>query len=152
SLSFQWYAGMAILFALLLLPGGWWFFARNTQNASVVWHLPWLWVVMAATGSLLLSPLLTIMEGCGLVAEIALMTLLQGIVRALCLWFVFWRGWGLYGGPLCTSAGVLVALIWIWTRRRHFLFDLRRMAPAVPTLSWRNEVWPLQWKFAISWL
>jgi len=41
---------------------------------------------------------------------------------------------------------------WLALRYRHFLADVLSTHVAGATISWRREIWPFQWKIALSWL
>ena len=44
-----------------------------------------------------------------------------------------------------------VALTWLY-RRRHLLLPLLRHQPGENKIRWGQEVWPFQWRIAVSWL
>jgi hypothetical protein len=49
------------------------------------------------------------------------------------------------------AANVIVSLVFLWWRYRDFFYSLRS-STALARISWRREVWPMQWKIALSWL
>ncbi|MDQ2801051.1 MAG: hypothetical protein M3Y13_15570, partial [Armatimonadota bacterium] len=95
--SLVWYGVVAVLVALLLLPGGFLFFSRHQPpGVSLAWQLPWLWIVLVTAGSLALSPMISLLEGCGLVAEIAGVQLVQNMIGSVLFWLTLLCHWGLY--------------------------------------------------------
>ena len=148
-----WYGVVAILAILLLLPAGLLFFASHEPaTVQVAWQIPWLWVVLVSACTLFISPIFAVLEGCGLVAEVALVRMAQGIVANLLFWLVLWQHWGLLAAPIPNTVGVLCGIGWLITRKRALLRSLlaRRLGAAV--VVWWQEVWPFQWKIALTWI
>jgi hypothetical protein len=150
--ALKWYGIASTLVIVLLLPAGLWFFDKGHTVASVTWRLPWMLVVLISAGALLVSPILAMLEGCGLVAEVALVRTVQGIIGTLCVWLTLWRGWALFAVPLLNAVGLVASVIWLIATKRRLLFDLFRARPDAAPLDWWGEVWPMQWRIAVSWL
>ena len=71
-LTFKWYAVAGGVLVCLLIPAGLVFFGRSPDaRAAGIWQAPWVLLVLVTAGSLFLSPLLAVLEGCGLVAAVA---------------------------------------------------------------------------------
>jgi hypothetical protein len=153
--ALAWYGVLAALVVIILLPAGLGFFDLYEpagSGAAVVWRLPWVWVVLVSAGSLFVSPIYAVLEGCGLVAEVAFMRVWQGALGSVLLWSALSLHWGLLATPVAATSGFLVGGVWLWLRYRAFIFDLLSVIPNEATISWRNEIWPFQWKIALSWL
>jgi hypothetical protein len=43
-------------------------------------------------------------------------------------------------------------VIWLFARHRRFFQDLWSARPQLSTIDWRAEIWPFQWRFAVSWM
>ena len=70
--SVRWYSIAAVLLAAFLIPVGWHFFSTHRHAGQpVFWQLPWCFVAIAATLTFQLDPILSFLEGCGYVANIA---------------------------------------------------------------------------------
>jgi len=152
-LSVTWYGVVALLVALLVLPGGWLFFHRHEPPGTTVgWQWPWLWIVLVTSGSLVLSPLLAVLEGCGLIAEITRIQVVQSIAGSLLFWGALMCHWGLATAPITNTVMFIGSGGWLWLTKRHLLADLWRKASSGHAIGWRQEVWPLQWKMGLSWL
>ncbi len=154
----RWYGVITILLLLLLLPGGVAYFHRyGAQYPNVPWQLPWVWIVFVTAGSLALSPLLALLEGCGLIARIARMQMIQNAVGSLLFWAALLCHWGLYTVAITNTTAFLGGVCWLWLTKRRFFADLWSYqssgeAAAAAGIGWKQEVWPLQWKIALSWL
>ncbi len=152
-LSFTWYSAVALLVALVLLPGGWLFFSRHDPiGTNVAWQWPWLWIVLVTCGSLILSPLLAVLEGCGLIAEITRIQVVQSIVGSLLFWSALMCHWGLATAPITNTVMFVGSGCWLLCTKRQVLSSLWRQASSRHVIRWKAEVWPLQWKMGLSWL
>ena len=148
-----WYGTSAVLVIAVVLPAGLVFFERyQPVGVSVEWQFPWIWVVLASAGALFVSPIFAVLEGCGLVAEVALMRVGQSIGGNLVLWLALWQQWGLFANAAIATFGLLWGLAWLWLYKRSFLLDLVSTSSKEASISWWSEVWPFQWKIALSWL
>lgn len=153
--SVRWYTIAAILMACGLFPAGVLFFrhASNKGAASGVhFVLPWLLVVLASTCTFQIDPLFSFLEGCGYVPEVARTRLRQSIVGTLLGWSAFLLHHGLFA-PGCMILGQAIAGAWfVFSRRKLLLGLLRRKVDRITRIDWRSELWPFQWRIAVSWL
>lgn len=143
----------AALLFLTVLPVGFYFFWRQQGPAATVeWRLAWVWAALVTAANLRLSPLLAFIEGCGQVAEIARLRLIQQVVGTLLAWTVFALGGRLLAAPALNTGYLLTAGIWLAVTRRHFLRDVLAASDPQVRIRWRTEVWPLQWRITVSYL
>lgn len=153
-LALRWYgfAGLAAL--AFILPAGLLFFNHYHRggSAGVVWVLPWILVTITGTINLMLGPLTSILEGSGLFHDVALMRLLQAITANSCLWISLLLGAELYSAVVLNGMLALFSTVWILVRHRRFFLDLLAVRPQQHGIRWREEIWPFQWRFAVSWM
>jgi len=112
-----------------------------------VWLGPWVCVV-ALNGLLLWAWAYTAMlEGCNQVVVLHRVRLLQFVTGSFAVWASMAGGLGLWAAVV----SVAVRLAWdVWliaVRYRPFWQSLSHHAED-QTISWRHEIWPLQWKMA----
>jgi hypothetical protein len=157
-LSVRWYSAAAAGMAAILAPLGWVFFLRNAAapagGAQIAWQGPWLAAVLASCVSLWCMPFYSFLEGCGYVREVAAMRFRQSAAAAVCAWIPFALGRGLFS-PAAALAGFVGAGAWFVFRHRRLLAGLMQKASGANALdgdavSWRHEVWPFQWRIAVS--
>ncbi len=135
---------------LVIGGGGCWLLAGRATGQPVDWLGPWLAAVALAGLMQVGGPALAILEGCGLVVDLARLRFAQAVVPCLVLWMALWSGLGLWS-PVASA--VVLAAITGW-----FLLDFRPVFGALvargsgPSFRWLDEVWPLQWRFALSWI
>jgi O-antigen/teichoic acid export membrane protein len=150
--SVRWYSVAAVFMAAFLIIAGLRFFAGHTQGtASVAWKTPWCCVALAATLTFQIDPLLAFLEGCGYVADVARLRLVQVATGSILAWLALISHHGLFAPAMMILGIASTALVWLYGRR-HFLLGLLRHLPGEHRINWGAEVWPFQWKIAVSWL
>jgi O-antigen/teichoic acid export membrane protein len=147
--TLQWYAGATTLAALALLIGGTIFFAHKQTNVES-WTTPWIAVAILASAATFLTPFLSIIEGCGRVIEVARLRTWQVIASNLAGWAVLLAGGRLWASAAILGASLLVGSAWLLSTHRPLFSDLLRTSGG--GISWREEVWPFQWRIAVSWI
>ncbi|HEU4886438.1 MAG TPA: hypothetical protein VFV49_01030 [Thermoanaerobaculia bacterium] len=147
--TLQWYAVATALAAAALLIGGTLFFADQSTTVEG-WSWPWIALAILAGGTLFLTPFLSLLEGCGLVIEVARVRTWQVMASNLAGWTVLIAGGALWASPAIMGASLLIGGAWILRTHRRLFSDLLRTRGG--GISWREEVWPFQWRIAVSWI
>jgi len=150
--ALKWYGIASGVILVILVPIGFYFFGRSPDAITTQgWQFPWIWLVVITSGNLLISPIVAVLEGCGLVAEVARMRAVQDFLAYGSFWLGLIGGWGLMAAPLIGTLRLAVSVTWLVTRKRSFLSDLWD-GPISTGFKWWQEVWPMQWKIALSWV
>jgi len=149
-----WYMAAGVLMAAALIPTGIWFFlAHPTQGIAVAWRLPWLSLVLASTLAFQIDPVFSFLEGCGFVAQVAQRRFTQAVLGSALAWSAMIVHKGLYAPALLIFGQVFVGLAFLLSNRhRKLLGNLLRYPVREHFVGWRTEIWPFQWKIAISWM
>ena len=148
----RWYSAAAVLLAVFLLLAGDRFFAAHQQAGTAVhWHLPWIAAAIAASITFQVDPILSFMEGCGFVANVARVRFCQAATGSLLAWTSLLLHHGLFAPSLVIAGNAAVASLWL-SRHRRLLWPLLRYPAGAHHIHWMGEVWPFQWRIAISWL
>jgi hypothetical protein len=108
-------------------------------------------VAVAATLTFQLDPILSFLEGCGYVAKIARLRFAQAVTGSILAWLALISHHGLFAPSMMILGMAAAALVWLAGKRR-LLFGLLRYSPGPNRVHWRKEVWPFQWRIAISWI
>jgi len=148
-MSVKWYAVIGAAFIAALLPLGLGFFGRHGSQ-TMNWQVPWIWIIGVSGASLALMSVVAVLEGCGLIAEIVRLQMWQNIAGSLLLWFALLHHWGLYAAPVTNTVSLVSTLLWLGLARRRLVLDLFQTPTQGASVSWRTEIWPLQWKIALS--
>jgi len=148
----RWYSIAAVLMGIALLVGGMRFFSLHQQpQAPNIWIVPLRVTVLACAITFSIGPVLSFLEGCGQVAQVARMRFFQSTVSVGLSWTAMLSHHGLFSPAMVLLGQGFVASFLLLSRRK-LLIPLLRMRVAKMGISWRREVWPFQWKIAVSWL
>ena len=147
----HWYRIAAPIFAAILMVAGFFFFQREQTLPLHQWVVAWLLLVIFTAFNLYFSSRLAVLEGIGRVGAVARLRLHQSLVGMLLMWAGLMLGWGLFSVPFVSGAAALGT--WLWLRRHGNLRPQAELAVSqVPDLNWRQDIFPLQWRIALSWL
>jgi hypothetical protein len=102
-----------------------------------------------AAGILVVSAQLSILEGCGCVAEVATVRISAGILSSVALWVALPK-LGLAAAPIAAATTLLVYLFHLLVRRAPFYVDLLSRKTRGPQVSWFEEIWPFQWRLGAT--
>lgn len=149
----RWYSVAAIIMFLCLLPTGLHFFGTHHDNASIAWRLPWCVLVAAATIVFQIDPMFSFIEGCGSVAQVARMRLSQAVFGSLLAWTALLLHHGLFAPAMLIAGQATMGLVFLLTApRRKLVKHLLTYKVREHFIGWRTEIWPFQWRIAVSWL
>jgi O-antigen/teichoic acid export membrane protein len=148
--SFWWYsiAGAIVAFGIGVI--GYVFFSRS-PNHGVVWVWPWFLMSMLTGVSMCLSSLLFVLEGCNQLKEVYFYKLIYGIVLSLAMWLGILCGYELWIAPLSLAAGIFWSIAFLLVKYHRFLWQLMWL-PVTSILDWKYQIWPMQWRIALSWV
>jgi hypothetical protein len=147
----RWYLLAAIVLCSSLLPLGDFFFSEHAGSTHIDWRAPWTAAVLATAVLFFLNPFFSFLEGCGQVWQVGRMRFGQALFGAGLSWAALFLHRGLYAPALVIVGHVLVGVCFLWSQR-SLLTTLLRTPRAASAVSWRSEVWPFQWKIAVSWI
>ncbi len=147
-LIFKWYAVASAVFVVGVSIAGYWFFS-GMPSSGIEWRGPWLTLVVLSGALLWALPFISLLEGCGQVAEIYRFRLTQAVLGNLALWLTLWLGGGLWASAVWAGVGLARDLYLLLVRYRWFFNPFFRPV-AGPRVSWRTEIWPMQWRLALS--
>lgn len=144
----RWYRSIAGLFIVgLILVGS--AVIQDNEDPSRFWFLPWLAAVVVNGVSLIYQPRLAVLEGCGQIANVNFVRMFQAVTGTAVVWTVIVCGGGLW----TVAASNAIRLLWevfLVHRKYRPLFASIREITTSEVFSWREEIWPLQWRLAIQ--
>ncbi len=152
--AIRWYFAAGLLMALVLIPAGFVFFgAHQTAGATVAWKMPWCLLVIAAMLAFQVDPVFSFLEGCGFIAEVAQRRLTQAVLGSLLAWAAMLTHHGLYSPAMVILGQVGVGVAFLLSRRHRRLLEGLLFYPVREHfVGWKREIWPFQWKIAVSWM
>lgn len=146
--SVRWYTVAAAFMGAVLLFSGFHFFSAHAAS-PVAWRIPWICIVCAAVLTFQMDPVFSFLEGCGFVAQVARMRLTQAISGTAVAWLLLTQHRGLFA-PAAVISGQAAAGFVFLLSKSQFLLPLLRRECGADIVGWRTEIWPFQWRMALS--
>jgi O-antigen/teichoic acid export membrane protein len=157
--STKWFGVAAFFLIFLLIPAGLFFFSEGHAAAEFSWKLPWILAVIATALNMLMVPFFAVIIGSGDVVAVNQRGMVGGIVGSLLAWCVMLFGGGLYAVFAVALGNVLISWTYLLKKKPALIekaltgvFNKKSAVIDAPEVSWRNEIWPLQWKVALTWV
>jgi hypothetical protein len=144
-----WYGVAAVLMVGVLMPVGWHFFAGSPGSDTAGWRWPWICVVLASSLTFQIDPIFSFLEGCGMVKRVARMRWQQALCGSILSWGAMALHHGLFSPALVIGTQAAVGFAFLYSQRR-LLLGLLRYRAGEYAIDWGTEVWPFQWRIAIS--
>lgn len=146
----KWYLIISILFLLIVSACGFSFFYDKGDLPLQTWAPAWFFHVFFTSVNLFISPYFSILDGLGKVANSAKIRLLQSLVSYLAFAVLAVMGMGLYSVVAISFGSSIIGLTWLLLRYPSLFFKAKNTISHY--ISWRHEIFPFQWKIAISWI
>lgn len=148
----KWYLYFAGILFVTLVAVGFVFFDEYGGHDEVTWQLPWILLAVGASLNLLLAPILAFMEGIGKVKEVAKIRLYQQAIGVVVICGGLMSGVKLYisGINWLIAMGVILSIL-LCGDFRKLLWNIWHI-PLTDRVNYRQEIFPYQWKIAISWI
>ena len=147
----KWYAVFAVIMLIALLVVGVCFFQKYSDS-FVTWRIPWILLAITTVLNFLLAPINAFMQGLGRVKEIAKIRFMQQVILPVIVWGGLMLGAKLFVSGLNTLGSVLINVYMF----RVLSFDKILISIwkdiHVESVDYKREVFPYQWKIALSWI
>lgn len=151
--TFKWFAVIAILLLFGLMIAGYAFFGTFGKGDDLVdWQIPWVILSITTSLSLMLSPILAFLEGLGRIKEVAKIRLMQQIVQISFVLIFFSLGFKLFSSPLAAILSFGIVPLWILVGDKKKVLQFIWNKIDIYTVNYKLEIFPYQWKIALSWI
>jgi len=148
----RWYSKIGIVMGVgLLFIGTYFFYSHPKPGEQIHWFWPWCLDVVAATFAFVVDPAVSFLEGSGWVAQVAKLRFPQALLGSLLGWSCLLLHKGLFAPGMMIAGQAIVALYFVGRVHRELLLRLWRHNVGEFGISWRVEIWPFQWRVALSW-
>lgn len=151
--TIRWFAVIAILLFVGLLITGYCFFNKFGNNDTIVeWQIPWVILSITTSLSLMISPILAFLEGLGKIKEVAKIRFAQQVIQLFLVLSLFFLNFKLFSSPLAAIIAFSVIPLWIIfsEKKKMLLFIWNKID--IYKVNYRIEIFPFQWKIALSWI
>jgi len=154
-LAFRYYAVAAMIFLAAVGIGGHIFFTAAAHKTgaghAVAWSGAWWLVAVTAAGSLAINPAWSLLQGCNRIADVAKFNFFAALVSFAANALALIAGAGIYAAVTGAAVTLLVSISYLVWRWRGF-FQQFLEHPQHGHVSWKHEIWPFQWRIAVSWM
>ena len=147
-----WCAYLLVLLLLALILAGEFLF--RTKGYEIHWRPQWLLLVACFGVNFLLVPVWALLQGFHRIEAFWFYRLIQQILNALTLWGCLFFGARLWAPGFAGLVGLVWSISFLRRSYPDFLPSITsaRRESLTNTIAWRRDVWPMQWRTAISWM
>jgi len=149
-LAFGYYGVAALIFLLAVGVGGHVFFTVSGRP-GVHWQGAWWLIAVTAAGSLAVNPAWSLLQGCNQMAEVAKFNFWAALASFGANAVALICGAGIYASAIGAAFSLLLSVAYLVWRWRPFFRQLLEL-PQHGRVSWKHEIWPFQWRIAVSWM
>jgi O-antigen/teichoic acid export membrane protein len=151
--TIKWFGVISLLLFFGLLITGYNFFNKfGKENIDISWQIPWVILSISTSFSLMISPILAFFEGLGIVKEVAKIRLIQQIVQLGSVLLFFSLGFKLLVVPIAAIISFSIVPIWILCGSKIKMLKVVWGKLGEWQVNYRLEIFPFQWKIALSWI
>lgn len=149
----KWYAIITVLFFIVVIIVGFIFFTRyDNTGDNVAWKGAWIAMSFATALKLFQTPFNSILIGLGKVKEMNKVLFFQQLFIPSTLIISLLAGLKLYAVGVSIVVGVLIWFVYVLkTKLSSVLFNLFKYT-ITERVSYMKEIFPYQWKIALSWI
>lgn len=149
----KWYSVLAVISFVLLLVVGFIYFNRyGSDHTDVEWELPWLLICIGTAIKLFQSPFNSILMGLGMVKEMSKIGFWQQIVQPISIWIGLACGLKLHVVGIGYILSVLLWQLYVNEVGHTRIITNLWKVTITEKVSYLKEIFPFQWKIAISWI
>lgn len=148
----KWYSIIVGGLLIALITAGFVFFNNYYKSNIIIdWQFPWILICIGTGLNFFISPIAAFLEGLGKVKDIAKIRFAQQLLTILLMWGGLLCGLKLYVGGIGSFIGGLVLILFIMRKFYPLLQNIYRIK-IKEKISYKNEIFPYQWKIALSWI
>ena len=148
--AIRWASGVAALAWIVLGLTGGTMFSNSAGRAPVSWFGPWTALCTITALNMVMTPIWALLEGCNRIEQVYAYRFFANVAQNTCICCALFAGAQLWSVPLGATATFCVSAGMLLSRHGKFLAQVYRGGHQA-AISWRHDLWPVQWRFAISW-
>ena len=149
----KWYTVLALIVFVFLNIVGYVYFKRyGSGHVDVDWQTPWVLICVGTAIKLFQSPFISIFMGLGKVKEMSKIGFYQQIILPSATWLGLACGFKLYVVGIGYLLSVIIWQWYVWnTGLARIVINLWK-TKIMERVSYMKEIFPFQWKIALSWV
>jgi hypothetical protein len=147
----KWFAVASVLFFAGIVGAGW--FAFYDTKVQIAWQWPWISLCVVVAIDLSTLPLWSLLEGCNQIKSIYGLRFLRAVLNSIVAWAAISQGAGLWALPISMGISLSIVTGVLFYRHGRFFESLLLLKLSGDNvIGWRHELWPMQWRIAVTWL
>ena len=150
-LAMKWYLAGALIVIITVGGGGYLFFIRSVAH-DIPWRAPWFALSLITGVSVCLVPAWSLLEGCNQLSSLYQFRFYQGVFSSISLWITILMGLKLWVLVIAGGVTVIASMLFIAWRYSVFFKQLLFRKPTGDVIKWQKDIFPMQWKIALSWV
>ena len=126
----------------------------SDQNSSykVSWFFPLFFASFISAANMFMGYLNSFLEGYQLYVSTNLRRTFQNMASTISLLLVMSFRGGLWAIPISQFASFIVGITWIFIQNKQLIINMFEHISKNNQVSWQKEIWPLQWRYAATWI
>ena len=149
--STKWFLVATFIFIISAVIFGCIIFSKKYSTTVEVWMPPLILLIVFSGLKLFITSLEGVFEGVGHITIVAKTRMFSTIFGTIFLWGSLITENGLYGPASMTLASALYCIFKYKKSFKKLLLDILHTSSKEHKVEWKKEIWPLQWRMAISW-
>jgi hypothetical protein len=146
----RWYSIGAIIFTVVVGSIGYVFFSHAPQ-VGINWSLPWLIFCFLGGINFVVLPIFAFLEGSNQISQVYFYRFILEIVRSVAMWICILQGAALWTLSMSLFSAICWSVLYLLANYVNY-FKSIIAAKVTIKINWWKEVWPMQWRLAVSWL
>jgi len=142
-----WFSFVALLFFFSMLGIGAYFFL---ESDSTNYYLTWVYFIAVFSPGLIISPLLSILQGFDRIKEVQSVIFFQVFFSIIAFWICLFMDFNIYALIVQFAVQNLISFLYLFFKYRKLVF--LSLIESNKLFSWKDEVLPLQLKTGFTWL
>jgi len=149
--SLKWYGIITGLCIIGMIAAGLKFFGSKPEGYTLNYILPWILLVIFFGLGTALIPFTSVIEGSGRVSHVQRMRVVQSIAGIISVWLTIVLGGKLFSPTTEYATYWLVVVAWLFYKYPGLLKQIisQKIAENLQ-VRWFKEIFPMQWKIAVS--
>jgi O-antigen/teichoic acid export membrane protein len=143
---------LAFFLFFILLFSGVVFFGKYGQSLTINWFYPWLTLCISTVIFFYLNPFIGFFQGLGNVVEISKLYFIQQLIVIPVVIISLYFGLGLWSLAISNIFSVLIFAYFLLSSRRLNVLKYISSVNINNTVNYFKEIFPFQWKIALSWI
>lgn len=148
----KWFSIISIVFFFAIYFAGNYFFSKYNVQLNISWLGPWTILSLSTALNLFVDPILAFTEGLGKVKNVAQLRFIQQFSNLVLLSILLLSGRGLYASPIASliSVSLIICILLVSNYKKIFINLWQQRGEE--KVSYKEEIFPYQWRIALSWV